>query len=205
MRRPTLALLALSTLASAQGLPKSAAGRHEYDLIDVDWSVRLDPDKGAIAGTVVNTVTATKAMPLFVFDCAKLTVDRVSLDGKPVAFKADGRVLAVASGVAKGTTHKVAIVYHGLPEAGVYFVPAARAFSAKTPVVYTQGEMEATRYWLPTYDEPNDKATSHGTVTVPTGWNVLSNGTLKGVDNSTYRWSMDKPHSTYLISFVAGP
>ena len=209
MRRPTLALLALSALASAQDLPKQARDRHEYDLIDVDWSVRLAPDKGAIDGIAVNTVTATKAAPLYVFDCAKLTVSKVTLDGKDAPFKADGKVLAVPSSAPLGKTQKVAIFYSGLPEAGVYFVPASRAFPAKGPVVYTQGEMEDTRYWLPTYDSPNDKATSRGTVTVPDGWLVLSNGLGADVsgprDSRRYSWVMDKPHSTYLISFVAGP
>ena len=130
----------------------------------------------------------------------------MTLDGKTVAFKADRRVLAVASNAAKGTTQKVEIVYHGLPEAGIYFVPAARTFPAKTPILYTQGEMEDTRYWLPTYDSPDDKATSRGTVTVPAGWNVLSNGVLsKSLDGRTFTWTIDKPHSTYLISLLAGP
>ena len=204
MRRPTLALLALATLAHAQDLPKQARDRHEYDLLDVDWKLRFDFAKGSIAGDVTNTVAAGQDAPFLVFDCANLTVDRVTLDGKPTPFKADGRVLAVASRAKKGAVQRVEIVYHGLPEAGIYFVPAARAFPAKTPIVYTQGEMEDNRYWLPTYDSPDDKATSRGTITVPKGWNVLSNGTLS-MDKDAYTWTLDKPHSTYLISMLAGP
>lgn len=207
MRRLSLALLSFALVASAtaQELPKQARDLHEYDLIDVDWTVRVDPVKSGLEGVVVNTVEATKDSPLLVFDCAKLTVTKVTIDGKPTPFRADGAVLAVTANAKSGQTLKVAITYHGLPEAGMYFVPAARSFPAKTPIVYTQGEMEDNRYWLPTYDSPNDKATSHGTITVPTGWSVLSNGKKLGVDNSTWRWSMDQPHSTYLISFVAGP
>lgn len=206
MRRPTLALLALASLAQAQAqtLPKQARDRHEYDLIDVDWKLKFDFAKGSIQGDVVNTVAATKDAPSLVFDCAKLTVDGVTLDGKAVPFKADGHVLAVASNAKQGAIQKVEIKYHGLPEAGIYFVPAARAFPAHTPILYTQGEMEDTRYWLPTYDSPDDKATSRGTVTVPSGWSVLSNGALTR-NGDTWTWTIDKPHSTYLISLLAGP
>jgi aminopeptidase N len=206
MRRPTLLLsLALAALSSAQDLPKQARDRHEYDLLDVDWNVRIDAAKGAVAGTVVNTVRATQDSPFLVFDCADLTVTKVTLDGKNATFRADGKVLAVSSSAHRDQVVKVAIEYHGLPEAGMYFVDAKRTFPAKTPIVYTQGEMEDNRYWLPTYDSPNDKATSHGTITVPNGWSVLSNGRLLGNDIGTWHWAMDKPHSTYLISLLAGP
>ena len=205
MRRPTLALLALASLASAQSLPKHARERHEYDLLDVDWSVRLDPEKAAFTGTVVNSVRATRDAPLLVFDCAKLAVLRVLLDGKPVVPTVQGEIVAVPTTAKKDATLKVTIEYAGTPEAGMYFVPATRAYPATTPVVYTQGEAEDTRYWLPTYDAPDDKATSRGTVTVPAGWSVLSNGRLLGSEGGVYRWAMEKPHSTYLISFVAGP
>ncbi|RYG27253.1 hypothetical protein EON82_00195 [bacterium] len=206
MRRPTLLLsLALAALAGAQDLPKQARDRHEYDLLDVDWRVRIDSAKGAVAGTVVNTVRATKDSPFLVFDCANLTVTKVTVDGKKVPFRADRSVLAVSSKAKSGGVLKVAIDYHGLPEAGMYFVNAMRSFPAKTPIVYTQGEMEDNRYWLPTYDSPNDKATSRGTITVPKGWSVLSNGRLVSKANGVWRWAMDKPHVTYLISLVAGP
>lgn len=206
MRRPTLLLsLALAALSGAQDLPKQARDRHEYDLLDVDWRVRIDPAKGAVAGTVVNTVRTTKDSALLLFDCANLTVTKVTVNGKPTACRGSSAVLAVPSTAKKGRVLKVAIEYHGLPEAGMYFVDAKRAFPAKTPIVYTQGEMEDNRYWLPTYDSPNDKATSRGTITVPEGWSVLSNGRLVSKANGTWRWAMDKPHVTYLISLVAGP
>jgi aminopeptidase N len=206
MRRSTLLLsLALAALSGAQDLPKQARDRHEYDLLDVDWRVRINPVKAAVAGTVVNTLRATRNAPFLVFDCGNLTVTKVTVDGKKTPFRNNGSVLAVRSSAKQGKVVKVTIEYRGLPEAGMYFVDAKRAFPAKTPIVYTQGEMEDNRYWLPTYDSPNDKATSRGTITVPKGWSVLSNGRLLGNTNGTWRWAMDKPHVTYLISLVAGP
>jgi aminopeptidase N len=202
--------LCLCSVTVAQDLPKQARDRHEYDLIDVDWRVRIDMSKAAIDGTVVNTVSPTKADPFLVFDCAGLNVKRVAVDGRELPYRSDGAVLGVnVPGAAPGHTLKVAIEYSGAPEAGIYFVPASRSFPAHTDIVYTQGEMEDNRYWLPTYDSPNDKATSRGTIDVPAGWRVLSNGQSLGAKTSggrsVWRWRQDKPHSTYLISLVAGP
>jgi aminopeptidase N len=191
-------------------LPANAKALHEYDLISVRWDISFDFAAATISGDVTNTVSTTQAGPELVFDCASLTVTKVDIDGKPAEYRANGRVLEVDDPAAtKGQTQKVRIRYKGAPEAGIYFVPAARAFPAHTDIVYTQGEMEDTRYWLPTYDDPDDKATLDGVIHVPAGWKALSNGRLVGVTHEgvtdAWHWELDQPVSTYLISMVAGP
>jgi len=211
MRRVLLCLAALSASSFGFGLPKSAHADHEYDLLDVKWEVSIDPTQGAMTGTVINTLAPTKAGADLIFDCGKLSVDSVAIDGTPAKFQTDGKVLETKLGgsVPAGQKLAVKIVYHGQPEAGMYFVPAKRAFPAHTDIVYTQGEMEDNRYWMPTYDFPDDKATSEGIIHVPAGWKVLSNGALQGVTHDgahdVWHWKMTQPHSTYLIAFVAGP
>lgn len=183
--------------------------RH-YDLKHVDWSLSFSEDKGAIFGDVTNTVAPLESATEVTFDCGKLTVRRVFVDGKPATFAHEGEALTVQLGktVGKGKDVDVRIVYHGVPEAGVYFIPAKRAYPATTGMIYTQGEAEDTRYWLPTWDFPNDKATSSSHITVEPGYYALGNGELLGIDKSatswTYHWKMDQPHSTYLTSFTVG-
>ncbi|MBS1709994.1 MAG: M1 family metallopeptidase, partial [Armatimonadetes bacterium] len=165
-------------------------------------------DKAAISGTVTHTLKTTKANAYLVFDCPKLKIDGVTIDGNKAKMESDGKVLAIPTKGKAGKTLKVRIKYHGLPEAGIYFVPAKYAYPAKTPVVYTQGEMVDNRYWMPIYDWPNDKATSQGTIHLPKGWKALSNGQLvgvtKGKKEDVWKWKISKPHATYLISLVAG-
>jgi len=207
MRAILVSLTLLPVLAAA------APPRPErtYDLEDVNWRVRILPETYRIEGTVVNTVRVFDDAKTLRFDCQKLTINEVTVDGRAQGFSTDGSSVIVRMGrpVVKGHAAKVLIRYHGQPEAGVYFIDAAHASPAKTPMVYTQGEMEDNRNWLPTYDYPDDKATSSGTLEVPKGWKTLSNGRLvsqesKG-DFDVFHWKMDQPHSTYLISFVAGP
>ena len=75
---------------------------------------------------------------------------------------------------------------------------------------WTQGETEGNRLWVPLYDAPNDKTTSETIITVPETWTVIGNGIEgkttqdKTAKTRTYRWTMKQPHSTYLLSLVAG-
>jgi aminopeptidase N len=76
--------------------------------------------------------------------------------------------------------------------------------------VWSQGEATTNRYWIPCLDRPNQRQTSELVVTVPEGFEVLSNGSLveqtKNVSEktSTFHWLQDKPHPSYLITLVVG-
>ena len=61
---------------------------------------------------------------------------------------------------------------------GLYFVAPSEADPKAPHQVWSQGEMEENRYWLPGYDFPNDKATSEMIATVPAAYTVVSNGVL---------------------------
>ncbi|MCW5941049.1 MAG: M1 family metallopeptidase [Fimbriimonadaceae bacterium] len=208
MRTPRL-LAVLPVALAAFGW---SAPVRTYDLLDVDWSVKLFPEKRAIVGEVTNTIRPlADGLRTFEFHCAKLLVSEVRVNGARTPFvQAEPSLrITLPKPAGKKDALKVTIAYSGVPQGGVYFVAPEDAFPAKTWMVYTQGEMEDTRYWLPTYDYPNDKATSRGTIEVPAGWNVLSNGARKAVvpqaNRTIYKWAIEQPHSTYLISFVAGP
>ncbi len=199
-----LCALLLSSLAAISVAQRREP--HNYDLLDVRWHLSYDEARRTIHGDVTNTIAPTGGTSVW-FDCGPLDIDQVTVDGTATTFKHDGEKLTVQLPTA-GKQAKVRIVYSGMPSAGVYFVSGEHAYPAKTGMVYTQGEMVDTRYWLPTYDWPDDRATLEGFIDVPPGQYALSNGKLLGIDKQptvwTYHWLMDKPMSTYLISFVAG-
>lgn len=207
MRRAPFVFAALAAVC----LGGAQTRAHNYHLLSVRWSVRLSPDEGSLSGDVTNTLKPAKGAKAIRFDFGSLNVDAVEVNGKPAFSKrVPGGLEVTLADAADGASEiAIRIRYHGKPGAGAYFIPAKRAYPASTPVVYTQGEMEDNRYWLPTYDYPDDKALSEGTIDVPEGWFALSNGAL--IDQKTeggrsvYHWKMDKPHATYLISFTAGP
>jgi aminopeptidase N len=210
-RASALSVLTLSAALAAAQLPEHAREKHQYDLVDVTWNLSFAFQQAAIKGDVVNTIIPDRDGATVLFDCRKLNVDHVMVDGKAATFQSNGKVLEIdpPSPYKKGTSTAIHIFYSGLPESGIYFVPSDRSFPAHTEIVYSQGEMEDNRYWLPTYDYPDDKATFDGTIHVPKGWKAVSNGKLvdvqHGATEDVWHWKLDKPNSTYLISLVAGP
>ena len=95
------------------------------------------------------------------------------------------------------------------PKKGLYFILPNKSYSAQPKEIWTQGEAEDTRYYIPIYDYPNDRTTTEMIVTVPRDWVTVSNGKLESVVDAgqgmkTWTWRQSQPISTYLISLVAG-
>lgn len=207
MRRPTLLLAALALAATTAANPV----KHNYDLKHVLWKLSFDMHAGTIAGDVTNNLALTEDAKTVELSCSELNVKKVWVNGVQVKFTNANDVLSVHLPTETKTGAQLAIrtLYTAQPTNGFYFVPTKRAYPAHTPMVYTQGEGEDNHYWLPTYDLPDDKATTESYITVPETWTAIANGALVGVKNNgkthTFHWRMDQPHSTYLISLVAGP
>lgn len=195
--------------ATASALPKRPA--RDYDLLNVEWHVTLDFDHAGLTGDVTNTIRPLQSgLAVARFDFGPADISAITVNGKDATYHRDGEGLFVDLGGPEPVKPiKVEVRYSMHPTAGAYFIPGSRAFPGHTPVAYTQGEMEDNRYWIPTYDFPDNKATTDGYITVPAGYKVLSNGRLVSdkVDGTleTWHWKQDLPMSTYLISFVAGP
>ncbi|MER3496574.1 MAG: hypothetical protein C4320_07235, partial [Armatimonadota bacterium] len=206
---PPLTASPLTASRGSSALPASARVRHEYDLLDSRIQIRIEPGAASMTGTVTHTLRTTRKNAFLLFDAGRLNIRSVRVGGRPTPYRSNRDVLAIATNLPLGRIETVEINYQAKPQAGMYFVPVGRSGPATTPSVYTQGEMEDTRYWLPTYDFPDDKATVEATYDVPAGWSALGNGKLLGVNRGplrwTWHWKMDQPISTYLTTMLAGP
>lgn len=101
--------------------------------------------------------------------------------------------------------------YSAEPTKGVYFVDELKVPNGPTldPQIWSQGEPEENRHWFPSFDSPNDKATSEEFITAETGETVIGNGELveqkdNGDGTVTFHYRMPVPYSSYLTSFVVG-
>ncbi len=97
------------------------------------------------------------------------------------------------------------------PKKGIYFVNAVkkRGKIVRASQIWTQGESEETRYWIPSFDFPDDKATTEQFITVRKSETVIANGELlEKIANTdgtnTFHYKMPIPHSLYLTSFIVG-
>jgi len=150
-------------------------------------------------------------------DAVNLQVESVTLENsaKPLTFLNNNGKLDITldKNYNEGEIVSVRIKYRAVnPRAGVYFVePIARNGKPVRPAqIWTQGEPEDNRNWFPSYDFPDDKATTEQFITTTErDETAIGNGALIEVKNNpngtkTFHYQMNQPHPTYLVSFVVG-
>jgi aminopeptidase N len=213
-RLPLAALLAGLLLLAGAGLraDEPYARSRDYDLQNAKISLRFDIDQRKVMGEVTHSLASLRdGLKRLAFDSVGLKILGVTLNGKPAKFETTATQLLVelASPAKAGERYEVTIRYEGRPKKGVYFVLPDKNYPDRPKEIWTQGEAEDTRYYIPIYDYPNDRLTSEMIVTVPKDWETVSNGKLISVKNApdgmrTWDWKESLPHSSYLISLVAG-
>jgi aminopeptidase N len=188
------------------------ARSREYDLQSIRTHLWFDVEQRQIRGEVAESVAALRDdLSELQFDSVDLTIESVAVDGRAAKFLVTPKKLEVALDhrAAPGEKHEVLIRYHGQPKKGLYFILPDKNYPQQPTEIWTQGEAEDTRYYIPLYDYPNDRTTSEMLLTVPAAWITVSNGRLMGVKNEpdgtkTWDWKQSETLSTYLISVVAG-
>lgn len=177
-----------------------------YDLQHQATMVRFDRDRKAVVGTTTLQIAGLPgAAPLSTvsIDASDMTFKRVVAGTTPLRFDYDDEDLVVhlATPLRAGEKTSITIDYDAENRSkGAYF--KARH------TVWTLSWAQDTRYWIPTYDSPNDKTTWEFYIWTAKGERALSNGRLAGSrtvgDSVEWHWVLDKPASTYLMTAVVG-
>ncbi len=183
-----------------------------YDLQHSKVILRFDLDKKMVIGDVTHTVTILRpATDKISFDSVGLQIQTVTVNKTSAKFDStDAKLNVSLPRVAKpGDKFDIEIKYEGQPKKGLYFILPDKNYPNRPKQIWTQGESEDTRYYLPTYDYPNARLTTETVVTVPADWLTVSNGKLQSVSDAgngqkTWAWRESLPSSTYLFTVVAG-
>ncbi len=188
------------------------ARSRDYDLQHSKIVLQFDLGERKVIGDVTHTLSILRDNTArLVFDSVGLNIRSAFVNAKPAKFEttADKLLVQLPSPAHTGDKFEVEIRYDGKPKKGLYFILPDKNYPGRPKQIWTQGEAEDTRYYLPTYDYPNDRLTTQTIVTVPADWITVSNGKLvsvtpAGKGQKTWRWSESLPSSTYLITLVAG-
>ena len=188
------------------------ARSRDYDLQHSKIVLKFDTDQRKVIGDVTHTISILKDnTSKLAFDSVGLTIESVTLNKKTVQFeKNDTKLIVPLQEAAKaGTKFEVEIKYTGKTKKGLYFILPDKDYPDRPKQIWSQGESEDTRFYLPTYDYPNDRLTTETILTVPASWVTIANGKLIGVKDAangmkTWSWQESLPSSTYLITVVAG-
>ncbi len=185
----------------------------------IDLHLTPDLERSALDGICTMTVRALdEEVPRLVLDAVDMTiarVERLSDDEKKrrqLQFvRRDNKLeIEFAPPIAAGERAKFAIAYRlSKPRHGLFFVKPTKARPDKVQHLWTQSQDENARYWFPCLDYPHEKQSSSTTIVVPKGMFALGNGELverrDDGDRTIFRYRQDVPHSTYLMTMVAGP
>jgi len=148
-------------------------------------------------------------------DAAEMKFESVKLESetKDLQYRlAGGKIyITLNKSYAPNDLISVRFKYSVKPSKGIYFVRAGMEDGkvVRPAQIWTQGEAEEAHYWFPSYDFPDDKATSEQFITVEKDETAVANGELLGTTENadgtkTFHYKMAVPHSTYLTSFVVG-
>ena len=229
-----LQILAIPFLVSAQVnynsyLKDNASSReHSLDILHMKVALSFNPEKSLVKGLVTHSfkVLQQKVDSVF-FDAPGIKIISAKLNNQPIKYSINNQGLVVypSKSLVWDENGIITFEYEASPRKGIYFIgwnlPAEssaiageKEYNESNPFavrkqIWTQGQGIDNRYWIPMYDEMNDKFTTETLVTFDKNYKVLSNGSLiNKTENkdgtTTWNYKMSKPHAGYLLMLAIG-
>ena len=224
MKKILIALLAFSSVATAQNTYRSylkdntTYREHALDITRMKVEVSFEPTKGLVKGKVTHSFTVLqKQVDSVFFDAPGIQIKSAQLGTQTLAFnKTDKGVWVIPNKPLQwDQQNTITFEYEATPRKGIYFIgwnvpenPVKNPFAVRKQI-WTQGQGVDNRYWIPMYDDMNDKFITETVVTFENGYEVLSNGglvkkTTNKNNTTTWHYSMTKPHAGYLLMLGIG-
>lgn len=177
--------------------------RPTHYVVDITLNDQLSEITSASARVYVRILKPTRVIDL---DFGELTVDRVTLDSKPVKFThAGGKLLVDLPSPGKvGDSAVLTIDYHGKPKDGLVLTKDKDG----KPSAVGDNWPNRVHHWIPALDHPSAKATVTFNITAPASEEVVANGRLDHVENSggqrTWTFSEGAPIPPYCMIIAVG-
>lgn len=202
--------------------PNAAEREHYADITNMKVEVSFDVNDmngGKVIGKVTHSFKPLiPAVDSLFFDGPDILIKKAELDGKTVKFNTSktGVTVYFTPALTWEKSYNLSFEYEAHPRKGLYFIGWDRPESTEKPdlfkvrrQIWSQGQGIDNRYWIPMYDNMNDKYTTETVITFPEPYKVLSNGKLlsqkKNKDGTiTWNYRLDKPHSGYLVMLAIG-
>ncbi len=225
MNRNHLFIVALVLLITLGSESQALGGPRErsYDATHYRLEMTLDPNS-----TPKEFEAALQVSLTLVKDTNEIELDSELLSIKSITMQKPKRAtltfdtteskflkVMLPSTMKKGNKVQISIAYSGKINEGNFglFKVDDPDDASRGALYFTHFEPTYARGFFPCNDQPNDKATSEVFITVPTKYQVVSNGKLVGdkkvkgkeADWHEVHWSQPKAQSTYLLSVAIAP
>ena len=182
------------------------------DFKTMNASLEINPIKRNVVGTVVYNFEVKNEIDTIRIDAQKMTFTDVKINNQTVNFKENKKQLLLFEGFKIGS-NILTFSYQAFPTQTMYFVNWDFTKEIDTPEevqgqIWTQGQGKFTSYWLPSFDDVNEKVEFGLEITFHKSFEVISNGDLiqktnKG-DDIVWRYRMNHPMSSYLVMLAIG-
>ena len=206
----TIVFLINTSFTNAQ--PPKKERERTYDVKHISLNIGFDWTNKSVAGTCTTTISPLNTLSDFEVDAIDFNIISIKDNsGKALKYDYDKKKIKIYTGRQVSSSEDIiyTVDYTCTPIQGIYFRYPTELNPNTPHQIWTQGEDEDNRYYIPCYDYPNDKTTTEMYIRIDKNYKTLSNGYLESsVDISpTERvdhWIQDKPHSTYLMMIGAG-
>jgi aminopeptidase N len=196
-------LLATGTVPPDAGIAETLARERAAAIRDLRYDLDLvvPSTRGApVTGRVVIRFSLVAAGRVVLdFARPREAVRGVRLDGREAAFELANGHLVIGSASA------------GAHELAIEFVAGDEALNRNDEFLYTLFVPARARLTFPCFDQPDLKARYALTLTVPAGWQAVSNAAardtasaVRGAGTTTLTFAETPPLPTYLFAFAAG-
>ncbi len=201
---------------SAQTVVKNPNRERTFDVQHYVIRTSFDRKQKMVFGdTTVSFKPLKNDFRVVEFDSAGKKYESIKLEsgGADLSYRQTGQktIITLDKPYKIGDLISIRFKYSAKPAKGIYFVDALIEDGKveRDAQIWTQGEPEEAHHWFPSYDFPDDKATSEQIITVDKGETAIANGELverrENADGTiTFHYKMPVPYSTYLTSFVVG-
>ncbi|MCJ1680653.1 M1 family metallopeptidase [Streptomyces sp. APSN-46.1] len=217
------ALLALTTACTGgavQGRPGASglrdpffpkAGNGGYQVEHYELDLDYDPADGQLNATAVITARAEQGLSAFNLDLSGLSVEGVTVQGAGARYNRTGNELTVrpAEDLKKGEVFRTEVDYGGEPKAVADPDGSHEGWITMEDGAVGVGEPVGSMAWFPGNHHPSDKAAYDITLTVPKGYEAVSNGELTsrtdtGDGRTEFVWHSPEPMASYLATAAIG-
>lgn len=192
--------------------PDRIPREHPVDMIKMRVNLSFVPRKGQVNGVVTHIFKPLRPkVDSIYFDGPGIKIKEATLNGQAVRYSVSSSGITVFPNPALhwDETDSIRFVYEAHPWRGLFFIGWNDPKGIRRKQIWSQGQGNDNRRWIPMYESQNDKMLTETIVTFDKNYQVLSNGKLVSVkDNGngtkTWHYAISKPHASYLVMLGIG-
>ena len=186
-------------------------GDSAYDVTHYDLGLVYKVSGNHLTGKAEVIAIAHEDLDEFSLDLHALHVTKLTVDGALVPKFASRRgkvVVRTGSEIKAGQEFRVVVHYAGNPKPVSDKVMGTAGWEELTDGVIVAAQPHGAPTWYPCNDRPSDKASYRISLTVPSEYHVVANGTLlarrRGASATTWIYDQPEPMAPYLATVQIG-